>query len=280
MSLSAVVIFPKQSALDEDASRVIPSPYLFLFGAEILALLLLLNQDIVGIKLFSYEFKLTQFADDTTLILDGTQRSLQADLNTLEIYGNFSGLKMNKEKTKVIWIGRKKNSKDKLKVSVNLDWGKSEFILLGITFNVDLVNMPENNLNNALDKVEIQLRKWKQRKQTPIGKITVLKTLILSKFIHIFFIITCSRKLYSQVEHYFFQFLWNNKPDKIKRDTICSHYFKGGLKMVNVFEFIKSLKNSWVRRIFFQADCQWLTLLKKNMVILTNIALKANGGQS
>ena len=64
-------------------------------------------------------------------------RSLQAALNTLEIYGNFAGLKMNKEKTKVIWIGRKKHSKDKLKVSVNLDWGKSEFILLGTTFNVE-----------------------------------------------------------------------------------------------------------------------------------------------
>ena len=79
------------------------SPYLFLFGAEILALLLVLNPDVVGLKLFTHEFKLTQFADDTTLILDGSQDSLQAALNTLEIYGNFSGLKMNREKTKVIW---------------------------------------------------------------------------------------------------------------------------------------------------------------------------------
>ena len=50
---------------------------------------------------------------------------------------------MNEEKTKVIWIGRKKHSKNKLKISVNLDWGKSEFILLDINFNVYLVKMPE-----------------------------------------------------------------------------------------------------------------------------------------
>ena len=37
---------------------------------------------------------------------------------------------MNKEKTKVIWIGRKRYSKDKLKVSVNLDWGNTDFTLL------------------------------------------------------------------------------------------------------------------------------------------------------
>ena len=56
-------------------------------------------------------YKLTQFADNTTLILDGSVSSLQAALNTLEVFGNFSGLRMNREKTKVIWIGRKKYSK-------------------------------------------------------------------------------------------------------------------------------------------------------------------------
>ena len=52
-------------------------------------------------------YKLTQFADDTTIILDGTSKSLQATLNILEIFGEISGLKMNSEKTKLIWIGSK-----------------------------------------------------------------------------------------------------------------------------------------------------------------------------
>ena len=72
---------------------------------------------------------------------NGSQQSLQAALNTVEIFGNFSGLKMNKEKTKVIWIGRKKHSKDKLQISEKLDWGKTDFKLLGINFNVDLNNI-------------------------------------------------------------------------------------------------------------------------------------------
>ena len=56
------------------------------------------------------EFKLTQFADDHSIILNGTHHSLLAALNTLEIFGNFSGMKMNKEKRKTIWIGRKRYS--------------------------------------------------------------------------------------------------------------------------------------------------------------------------
>ena len=84
-------------------------------------------------------------------------------------------------------IGRKKHSKDKLKVSVNLDWQKLEFVLLGITFNVDLAKMSETNLNSALNKAETQLKNWKVRRLTPTGKIAILKSLILSKFIHISF---------------------------------------------------------------------------------------------
>ena len=53
--------------------------------------------------------------------------SLEATLNMLEIFGNFSGLKMNMEKTKVIWIGRKCYSKEKLNVNYNLQWGSHEF---------------------------------------------------------------------------------------------------------------------------------------------------------
>ena len=90
--------------------------------------------------------------DDTTLILDGRQHSLQSALNTLEIYGNLSGLKMNKEKTKVIWIGRKRQSKDKLNVSTNLEWGCSKFTLLGIEFSTNLSEMMELNYTKSLQK--------------------------------------------------------------------------------------------------------------------------------
>ena len=56
---------------------------------------------------------------------------MQAALNTLEIFGTMSGLKINTDKIKVVWIGKKSNSKDKLKVSVNLDLGATDFKLLG-----------------------------------------------------------------------------------------------------------------------------------------------------
>ena len=81
--------------------------YLFLICAEVLSMLIKTNPKIKGIQTKGFDFNLTQFADNTTIILDRTQQSLQATLNTLEVFGSYSGLRMNKEKTKIIWIGRK-----------------------------------------------------------------------------------------------------------------------------------------------------------------------------
>ena len=81
--------------------------YLFILCGQILNYLIKKNKKINGIYVDEIEIKITQFADDTTLILDGSQSSLQAALNTIEIFGSFSGLKINTNKTKLVWIGRK-----------------------------------------------------------------------------------------------------------------------------------------------------------------------------
>ena len=98
--------------------------YLFIFCAEIVSILIKQNNSVDGTTLFGKEHKLTQFADDTTLFLSGKKESLQAALNILEIYGSISRLKINKDKTKIIWVGCKKHSKDKLSINANLNWGK------------------------------------------------------------------------------------------------------------------------------------------------------------
>ena len=188
------------------------SSYLFLLAAEILSLLIKQSQDIRGFKINGIEFKLTQFADDTTLILDGSQPSLQAALNILEIYGNYSGLKMNKEKTKVTWIGKKRLSREKLNVSVKLDWGSTEFTLLGLDFSTDLIKMEEINYTKIYEKMNGEINKCKNRKLKPFGKISIIKSNILSKGIHIMTCLPTPETLLSKVNSLLYSFLWNNKP--------------------------------------------------------------------
>ena len=56
-----------------------------------------------------------------------------------------SGLKVNMDKTKLVWTGKKRHSKGKLNVGKDLIWSASDFTHLGIKFSVDLSNMIELN---------------------------------------------------------------------------------------------------------------------------------------
>ena len=129
-------------------------------------------------------------------MLDGSLGSLQAALNVLEIFGTLSGLKINTNKTKLVWIGRKRYSRDKLNISINLEWGNTSFILLGLEYSIVLETMSNINFDRILLTSKKIIQLWKKRKITPIGRITVIKTLILSKFNHLF----CAPFVYKKIK--------------------------------------------------------------------------------
>lgn len=45
-----------------------------------------------------------------------------------------------------------------------------------------------------------------------------------------------------------FEFLWDGKGDKIKREHIIRDYEQGGLRMIDIHTFNKSLKASWIKK--------------------------------
>ena len=84
------------------------APYLFLLCAQVLYEMIQSNTMVKGIKIGQEEIKISQFGDDTTIFMDGSESSFQQILNILEVFGSLSGLKMNMSKTKMVWIGKKK----------------------------------------------------------------------------------------------------------------------------------------------------------------------------
>ena len=125
------------------------------------------------------EHKLSQFADDTSLILNGSEKSLIEALLELDWYAKLSGLNINFTRTQVVWIGSKKYSNDTLGQHRNLSWGKTyaSFKLLGINFDVDLDKIVNINYNERILQIKKLIKIWSKRNLTVIGKITVVKTL-------------------------------------------------------------------------------------------------------
>ena len=65
------------------------------------------NINIQGIVINNKGMKISQYADDTQILLDGTERSMRESLQILSKFYKLSGLKINEEKTRAIWIGAK-----------------------------------------------------------------------------------------------------------------------------------------------------------------------------
>ena len=70
----------------------------------------------------------------------------------MEHFAILSGLKVNFEKTHVIWIGSLKYSIRSIKTKWKLNWGITQFKLLGLTFDVNLDAMISLNFDEKLEK--------------------------------------------------------------------------------------------------------------------------------
>ena len=88
------------------------------------------NKEITGIRIDDKIYKLSQYADDTKIFLDGTEKSLRETLKTVNAFYKLSGVKFNVEKTRVIWIGSKNYSNERLCTDFDLDWNQGIFKVL------------------------------------------------------------------------------------------------------------------------------------------------------
>ena len=86
---------------------------------------------------------LAQFADDTTLFLDSNEQSSNKAFWTLQRFAKMSYLKMNNDKTKVIWIGGKKRYQAQFLRDMNFCWDTSIYLAfrIKISANIDHINV-------------------------------------------------------------------------------------------------------------------------------------------
>ena len=86
-----------------------------------------------------------------------------------------------------------------------------------------------------------------KRNLTLIGKITIMKSLALAKFVHLFLALpNPPGELIKNLNKLFYSFLWNSGPDRIKRKVIVKDMARVGLRMIQVDAFITAVKTNLV----------------------------------
>ena len=140
------------------------SPYIFILCAEILGKMVRENEIITGIKINGKEFRLSQYAYDTQLILDDTEHSLKETLNVLKLFYLMSGLKNNVEETRAIWIGSLSLSTRQLCKEYKLDWSQGSFRILGVTFTAEVFDIWDINTEQIYTNIESVGKKMVKKK--------------------------------------------------------------------------------------------------------------------
>ena len=102
-----------------------------------------------------------------------------------------SGLAMNVGKTEVIIIGASRARRLTWEGQFGLKW-TSTFEVLGIVFDTkDIDNITDLNMKHEINDMTKIIRTWGARSLTLYGKVTVIKSLVLSKITHLLLALPC-----------------------------------------------------------------------------------------
>ena len=119
----------------------------------------------------------------------------------------------------------------------------------------------EINYEKAIDKMKGVLKVHSKRNLTLIGKVTIIKSLVIPQIVHFLSVLPSPNKSQThEIYDILKSFIWEGKRSKLAWPRLTLSYDKGGLNLTDLESFYKSLKISWIKRI--QASGAWQLLFE------------------
>ena len=118
------------------------------------------NKNIKGITIDGQEIKISQYEDDTTLILDGSSVSFTTAPQILNLFSEISGLHLNNRNMEAMWIGANIGKEKNLSPQKGFKWVKDKVRAFGIWLSTNPKTTIEANYGEKLTKVGNSLSCW------------------------------------------------------------------------------------------------------------------------
>jgi len=126
--------------------------------------------------------------------------------------------------------------------------------VLGTFISYDSVGNERKNFAKKVNNLKTKLAAWRSCKLSLFGRCLISKTLGLSQIVYSTSMLDIPNNYASVIQSLLFQFLWKNKPDKIKRQVLYQDYGNGGLQVTNVEIIFKSLRLGWIQHLLRNND--------------------------
>ena len=233
------------------------SAYLFILVIEVFFHMVRTNRHIEGLNILNFEYKLTAYADDSSFFLKNENSVLEL-LKTFDLFSKYSGLMLNRGKCELAGIGAKK---DVIGESVpglkKINLCEDSIKILGLHYSYKREILIEKNYVTVVKKISKVLAMWKWRNLSLAGKVTVFKSLAISKIVYIAFLSTVPKSILTKLEEIQKDFLWGDKRPKVAQKTLIASYEDGGLKSVDIVAKIQALRLSWISRLYAGSPHPW-----------------------
>ena len=173
------------------------------------------SENVRGISICGNEVKLSQFADDTNLICSDL-KSVENAVSIVVDFGSISGLSLNKEKTKAMWLGESANNRN---APLQSKWVNGPTRFLCVFFlSYDKKENDHQTFVIKMQKLQSNLDIWRSRDSTLFGRVfKIIKSLGISPLVYSASNVDVPDGLEDNVKRRLFQFVWKNKRDRIKR---------------------------------------------------------------
>ena len=172
-----------------------------IIAAEMLAIAIQSNADTQGLKIGKEEFKLVQYADDLSAFVPNTECA-QLVFRLLDQFRACSGLKVNYTETEGTWIG---SLRDSTATPLGLTWRKSvKALAIVFTYNANI--QLQKNFYDKLKDNRTQTRLWSCIGLSLYGKVTIIKSFLLPKMLHIFSVLPTPVEFIKQFNNIIYNF--------------------------------------------------------------------------
>ena len=188
------------------------SGLLFIIGIEILGNAIRNSDNIKGIDVEPGKpVKLTQYADDTTVIVKDTQSIYNLFDLLSQLVEKCSGLRINQSKSELLWLGSSRFRKDKI---LNLRLCEKPVLALGVYFSYDEELAAQKNFFDKLGPLKKTLNIWSSRDISIYGRINIVKTLALSKLTFVCSVLETPESFTEEVNKIIHNYIWKYKNQK------------------------------------------------------------------
>ena len=162
------------------------------------------------------------------------KKSVVELINIFDTFSKFSGLKPNKSKCEIAGISALKVVQVALFGMRCIDLISNIVKILGIYYSYNEKLEIQENVKRHIVNIEKILRIWSMRDFSIAGKITVFKTLAISKVVHLALSKTIPKSIIQELNKIQKEFIWKTRNPKIKHDTLCKNYENGGLENADI----------------------------------------------